>query len=129
MDERNQEKDQLRKQRGQHAEQLVAEHLQRHGFEILERNVTFRDGELDIVAAKGKVLAIVEVRMRMSHAFGHPVETISRSKQQKVVRATLRFLQRHGLFQRIIRFDVATVTGVGADAQLEYLEDAFDAGF
>ncbi len=126
MDEN--EKQLKRKQRGEHAEQLVVEHVERNGFVVIGRNVTFRDGELDIVAMKGDVLAFIEVRMRMSHRFGHPVETIDRSKRQKIIRAAMRFLQRHNLFRRIIRFDVATVTGVGSDAALEYLSDAFDAG-
>jgi putative endonuclease len=121
------EKQRERKKRGDGAEQLVVEHLERTGFVVIGRNVTFRDGELDIVAMKGEVLAFVEVRMRMSHRFGHPAETISRSKRQKIIRAALRFLQRHNLFQRVIRFDVATVTGIGSDAALEYLSDAFDA--
>jgi putative endonuclease len=124
----NNQRDVERKQRGNHAEQKVAEHLVRQGFVILARNVTFRDGELDIVASRGQTLAFVEVRMRASHAFGHPMETVSRSKQHKVIRAALRFLQRHQLFRKAIRFDVATLTGTGADASLEYITDAFDAG-
>ena len=42
-------------------ERLAAEHLERLGFRIVERNYRTRWGELDIVAFDGRVLAFCEV--------------------------------------------------------------------
>jgi putative endonuclease len=118
-----------RRARGDEGEQLVAEHLERQGFEVLSRNAHFRDGELDIVARRGEVLAFVEVRSRATAALACPLETVGPAKQRKVVRAAMRYLARHRLWQHAVRFDVAAVVGRGTAAQLTYVEAAFEAGF
>jgi putative endonuclease len=118
-----------RKQCGDAAEQLVVEHLERGGWRVRDRNVRCRHGELDVVAEKGDVLAIVEVRMRSTAMWGDPSETVMTSKQRKVVKAALEYCQRHRLFERVIRFDVASVVGRGRAGNVEYFEDAFQAWF
>jgi putative endonuclease len=118
-----------RRQRGDAAEQLVVEHLERSGYTVRARNVDCRVGELDIVAEKGGVLAIVEVRMRTTAVWGDPSQTVTWAKQQKVVRAAMTYLSRERLWGKQLRFDVASVVGRGKDAQVEYLEAAFEAGF
>ena len=37
-------------------------------------------------------------------------------------------VQRHRLFARVIRFDVASVIGRGRNGRVELITDAFDAG-
>ena len=41
--------------------EVVASILEKNGYEILETNWTFQKAEVDIIALKGKVLAVVEV--------------------------------------------------------------------
>jgi putative endonuclease len=113
---------------GDTAEQLTVEHLEREGYVIRDRNVLCRRGELDVVAEKGNVLAFVEVRMRSTAVWGDPSATVTHAKQRKVVLAALEYCQRHRLFERVIRFDVASVVGKGKTGQVEHLIDAFDAG-
>ena len=49
---------------GRRGEELAEAHLRAVGWTILERNVTFRGGELDIVARDGNELVVVEVLNR-----------------------------------------------------------------
>ena len=114
---------------GDAAEQLAVEHLEREGYVIRDRNVSCRRGELDVVAEKGDVLAFVEVRMRSTAVWGDPSMTVTYAKQRKVVLAAHEYCQRHRLFARVIRFDVASVVGKGRQGQVEHIVDAFDAGF
>lgn len=114
---------------GDEAEQLVAEQLVRDGYLIRDRNVICKRGELDVVAERGDVLAFVEVRMRASDVWGDPSATVSFTKQRKVVLAAHEYCQRHRLFERVIRFDVASVVGRGRFGRVEHLVDAFEAGF
>jgi putative endonuclease len=116
-----------RRARGAGGEQLVVEHLERSGWRVRDRNVHCRYGELDVVAERGDVLAFVEVRMRSSATWGDPSLSVSRSKQRKVVLAATEYCQRHRLFQRVIRFDVASVVGRGRAGHVELIEDAFEA--
>lgn len=111
------------------AEDLAVQHLQSSGYRIRDRNVPCRVGELDIVAEKGDVLVIVEVRMKSNDASGDPSETVLGMKQRRVVKATLYYLQQERLDDVVIRFDVIAVHGRGANATVEHIEDAFDAGF
>lgn len=114
---------------GDEAEQLAVEHLEREGYVIRDRNVSCRRGELDVVAEKGDVLAFVEVRMRSTAVWGDPSMTVTYAKQRKVVLAAHEYCQRHRLFARVIRFDVASVVGKGRKGHVEHIVDAFDAGF
>jgi putative endonuclease len=117
-----------KKQRGNQGEQLVVEYLERNGFHIRDRNISCRMGELDIVAEKKDTLAFVEVRMRSNDAFGIPSESVNSKKQRKVVLAATEYCQRLHLFNRMIRFDVASVVGRGRNGHVEYIANAFDAG-
>lgn len=117
-----------RRKSGDAAEQLVVEHLEREGWTIRDRNVLCRRGELDVVAEKGPVLAFVEVRMRSTAAWGDPSQTVTFGKQRKVVLAAHEYCQRHRLFARVIRFDVASVVGRGREGHVELIPDAFEAG-
>lgn len=118
-----------RRGRGDRAEDAAAAWLEAQGFRVVARNVRYRDGELDVVARRGDLVAFVEVRMRSHAAHGEPFETVSFGKQRRVVRAALRWLQRERLLDRVdVRFDVIAVTGRGPDARLLHLPGCFDAG-
>ena len=79
------------------------------------------------MAERDEVLSFVEVRMRTSAVFGTPSLSVSRVKQRKIALAALEYCQRHRLFQRVIRFDVASVIGRGRQTRVELIEDAFEA--
>lgn len=51
------------KKKGKAGEDLVAKHYESLWYEILARNYTFTDWELDIVAIKWDILAFVEVKV------------------------------------------------------------------
>ncbi len=120
----------LRRKTGDAAEDLAAAFLEKQGYQVLERNVLYRFGELDLVAKKDDVYCFVEVRMRSSLACGEPFLTVMSSKQRKVIRSAMKWLQREHLTDRVmVRFDVISIVGQGPRAKLEHLPGAFDAGF
>ena len=60
-------------------ERLAGEHLERAGYEIVERNFRCAAGELDIVAADARALVFCEVKTRVSGTRagpGAPLEAI-----------------------------------------------------
>ena len=113
---------------GQAAEDTAVSHLESLGYRLRDRNFHCRYGEVDVIVEKDDLVCFVEVRMRSHAAWGDPAHTVSFSKQRKVVRAALHYLFRHGLDDRMIRFDVITVVGRGDRAKVEHLPNAFDAG-
>jgi putative endonuclease len=114
---------------GRTAEQIAAEHLQRQGMEVLTRNFRRRNGELDIVARAGEVLAIVEVRTRSSDAFGGAAASIDGWKRHKIIRAAQQLLQQERELAKLrVRFDVIVVHDAdSAQPRVEWIQHAFEA--
>ncbi|HKD42324.1 MAG TPA: YraN family protein [Myxococcaceae bacterium] len=113
---------------GCEGEDATAQMLEAQGYAIRSRNFRCRYGELDLVAEKDGTLCFVEVRMRSTAIWGDPSNSISWSKQRRVVKAALHYLLAYGLHDKMIRFDVVSVIGRGRHAVLEHLPNAFDAG-
>ena len=97
----------LRQKRGQQAEAQALKFLTRQGLRLIEKNFTCRVGELDLIMKDRQgTLIFVEVRARESQAYGGAAASVTRGKQQKVVRAAQTFLQQNGLGDVACRFDV-----------------------
>jgi putative endonuclease len=106
---------------GDFGERLAAQWYERHGYDVLARNWRCREGEIDLVARKGRVLVVCEVKARRSEAFGGGFEAVTATKQARLRRLAARWLaeSRPGAVE--VRFDVVAVTG----ARVEVLEGAF----
>lgn len=100
---------------GRAGEERAARELRRRGFAVIERNWRCRVGEIDIVAARGGVLAIVEVKTRSSAAFGHPLEAIGRDKLHRLWRLAHLWAREHPEHARGRRLRVDAIALVGAD--------------
>ena len=51
---------------------------------MLARNWRCAQGEIDIIAAHGDHLAVIEVKTRRTAEFGHPFEAIDRRKRRRL---------------------------------------------
>ena len=80
---------------GQRGEALAWEYLGAQGYRLQQVNFRSAHSELDGVAYDGPVLCFIEVRCRRSTALGHPLETINRRKQARIVRAAGAYLEAH----------------------------------
>jgi putative endonuclease len=111
-------------------EQLAAEHLERLGFQIVERNFRTRFGELDIVAFDGTVLAFCEVKTRrFGPAGGVALEAVHPRKRRQVRRMAFSWLRERTdrPYARDLRFDAIGVTFDlrGRLVSIEHIESAF----
>ncbi len=114
-----------RRRLGVRAETLVAERYAGAGYTIEARNWSCRGGELDIVAARGRLLVFVEVRAHATDYLPSPTLTVSRAKQARVARAADRYLARRPTAARDIRFDVVGVRFTGQQPRFDVVENAF----
>jgi putative endonuclease len=113
--------------RGERAERIVADYLVANGYSILAQNLRLGSLEIDIVAQKGALVSVVEVRTRGETSFLSALATISKVKRARLLRAADRLWQRQ-LARRTdvdrVRIDVAAVYfGPGAP-RVEYIEGA-----
>lgn len=119
--------------RGQHAEQIAARHVERAGLSIVARNEHVAGGELDLIArghdGDADLLVFIEVRSRASDRHGDPLETIDAKKRAHLIRAATSYLQKNHLLERVaVRFDVISIVlPPNADPQIQWLKAAFEA--
>src|SRR5258707_14149618 len=95
-----------RQQSGRRAEELAAEFLRAHGFEILHRNYLRRLGELDLIARRAQLLVIAEGRTRPSAPFGGAAAGVDRRKQGRITPAASPLRQQGAALARLRRGSV-----------------------
>jgi putative endonuclease len=113
-----------RQRLGSAAEERAAQLLRQSGYEILLRNFHCRMGELDIVARRGGLLIIAEVRLRSSAKFGGAAASITPAKRARIVRAARFLLARQpSLAALAVRFDTLLLSS--SSGPIEWIEGAF----
>ncbi len=95
---------------GSRAERAAGRFLRRQGLRILKRNYSCPHGEIDIVAEEGGCVVFVEVRSTGSADPERPAASVDETKQRRLTRLALHFLQKHHLLDRPARFDVLAVS-------------------
>jgi len=96
------------RRRGQVAEWLCLWHLRLRGWQIVERRWRCPSGEIDILARRGKVLAVVEVKSRREVEAA--AAALAPRQRRRITRAAEAFLSsRPDLAQLDLRFDLMTV--------------------
>lgn len=116
-----------RKSLGQEGEAAAEQYLRRKGYRIVARNLRSPLGELDLVAEDGRVLVFVEVKARRTGAFGGAIYAVHQRKQEKLIQLAALYLARHHIKDRLCRFDVVLLQGVGdGPAQIEHIQNAFE---
>jgi putative endonuclease len=103
---------------GHFGESWAVAHLQRLGYQVIERNVRYRSGELDIVAHEGGDLVFVEVKCRRSSQYGSPEESISPRRFERLERAATEYLTRNDLHGSSVRLDLVALE-VGPDGRVD----------
>lgn len=112
---------------GRDGEAMAERWLHTQGLTTLARNYRCVFGEIDLIMEQDDILVFVEVRSRKHNRFGSPVETVTRSKQAKIMKTAQHYiLARHISDRRTIRFDIVGVTPA-ADEPIHWLAGAFDA--
>ncbi len=121
-------------------EAAVREHVAALKWLLVDYNVRWRDGELDVIALDRRTLVFIEVKtLRARHSTGRPAfspfESIGLRKQGQLRRLARRWLSEDLRRQHrdaelrfeSIRFDAFAVTVDRDDVvtSIEHLEDAF----
>ena len=109
---------------GKRSEIIASDFLKKKGYKILEVNYKNDIGEIDIIAKDGDYLVFVEVKSRLSGAFGHPFEAIDERKQQKIHAVASLYLVRNKKYGTNCRFDAISILGL-ENPEITHIIDAF----
>ncbi|MBT8285463.1 MAG: endonuclease [Flavobacteriaceae bacterium] len=109
---------------GRKGEDMAVNWLEKEGYTIKERNYRFGKAEIDIIAQKVGILAVVEVKMRR---FGHLrslADAVSLKKRSRLIKATDHYVITNNLDVEV-RFDIILILHSKDKYTLEHLEAAF----
>lgn len=111
---------------GEAAEKQANRYLQDKGLRLVDRNVRTPHGEIDLVMLDHDTMVFVEVRYRKSGRYGLAEETVTRGKQQKLIRSAQWFLQQNNEHSgRSCRFDLVAITGDNQAGDPNWITNAF----
>jgi putative endonuclease len=109
---------------GKFGEELAEGFLKQNGYTILETNWTFQKAEIDIIAQKENILAVVEVKTRSSIEFGLPQDFVKPRKIQLLVKAVNEYVVSNDL-DVAVRFDIIAIYKVDKEYKIDHIQEAF----
>ena len=94
---------------GKYGEDIAERFLKQKGYNIIVRNFSCRQGELDIIAENKEYLIFVEVKTRSNYLYGKPRDSVGKNKRRHMYKVAKYYLHIQGWEKRFVRFDVIEV--------------------
>lgn len=110
--------------KGRAGERDAESWLSSRGYRIVDRNVSRKTGEIDLIALDGDVLCFIEIKARANRSYGRAVESISLQKQKKLARTAASYLVSHP-HDGPCRFDVLAMDLEDGAWRFTLIRDAF----
>lgn len=116
---------------GSSIEAKVCAFLELNRLRCVQKNYRCRLGEIDLIMQDqdDQSLVFVEVRFRSRAQFGSATESVDWTKQRKLKRTALHYLQKHADAKQIARVDVIGVCNLAADTGESSDALELDSGF
>lgn len=83
--------------------------MENENYEIIERNFSCNQGEIDIIAKNKDEIVFVEVKTRTNRLYGKPREAVNYYKKIHILNTAKYYLYINDLYDNYIRFDVIEV--------------------
>lgn len=95
--------------KGRRAELRAEILLRLKGYQILARRFKSGQGEIDLIAKRGAVIAFIEVKFRADADAA--IESVGERQRRRILNAASAFIARHPKYAAITsRFDIMVVT-------------------
>jgi len=109
---------------GKKGEELAVNHLQKQGYDIIERNYRFDKAEVDIIAKQHSTLAVIEVKTRSNTDFGNPQDFVKPKQIKNLVKAIDRYITDNRLDVEV-RFDIIAIIKGKNQFDIKHIKNAF----
>ncbi len=113
-----------RSTKGKIAEELARDYLKNNGLRFIDKNFNSRYGEIDLIMQDQNSLVFIEVRYRKNQDYGGAKASVTFSKQQKIQKTALYYMQQKGR-EFNARFDVIAMSGENKNLTIEWIKNAF----
>ncbi|MCL2289629.1 MAG: YraN family protein [Bacteroidetes bacterium] len=113
-----------KQQFGRRGEELALAFYTGNKYTILEKNWQSNHLEVDIIAKNDEYIVFCEVKTRSGNAFGEPQQSVTKQKQQNIIRAANYYVLKHQI-KLEVRFDIIAIIFNGEGYNLEHIPFAF----
>ncbi|MGB5107244.1 MAG: YraN family protein [Candidatus Zixiibacteriota bacterium] len=113
------------RKKGEHYEEIAAQHLRGHGYDIIAQNYRSGRNEIDIICRRDNQLIFVEVKSSATDSFGDAAYKVNLTKQQSIIAAAQGYIQNANVSYESYRFDVIVIVDDRGEVALEHREAAF----
>lgn len=111
---------------GKMGEDIAVDHLEKQGYQILSCNYRCTFGEIDIIALDKDELVFIEVKTRTNTNYGLPYESVTKTKQQRIRKIAIHYVQEMHPSIYNFRFDVISILlKKGEACKIEIIKNAF----
>lgn len=114
-----------RSSKGKDAEKIACDHLKKNGLKLIEKNFNSRYGEIDLIMQHKNTLVFIEVRYRKNADYGGASVSITPSKQSKIRKTALYYMQLKGR-EFNTRIDVVAITQAKINVNNKHCKNALD---
>lgn len=119
-----------KKQIGDKGEYYAAKYLKKLKFEIIEKNFWTDFGEIDIIAENKDLILFVEVKTRHLNSDLRPSVSVTKTKQNKILKSAFYYLKLHSNDKQP-RLDIVEVFIDPRNLKcvsVNHIENAFEQG-
>ena len=113
---------------GEWGEQQASRYLRQQGYRLVVRNYRCPVGEIDLIVRINGLWVFVEVKTRVEGDRVDPTANVHPSKQRRLTRTAVYYLQHHRVTDPAVRFDVIAIVGQpGIEPTIDHYQAAFEA--
>ncbi len=112
------------REKGNQAENIAVQFLEDKGYKILQRNWYFHHYELDVIAQKDDILAVIEIKSLVRTTFQEPYQAVNSNKQKMILVAANAYIRQHHIDNEV-RFDIISILLEKKKPIIEHIENAF----
>lgn len=111
---------------GDYWEGVALRYLEKKGLKKIKRNYNCKVGEIDIIMTVNDILIFIEVKYRKNDDWVSAVESVTKSKQRKIIKAAQLYLLQNKKYKDWnCRFDVVSIQGNKENPEINWIEHAF----
>ena len=107
---------------GKEGEELARKYLESKNYKILDQNWRFRNLEIDLIAQKDNMIAIIEVKTR-SQSFSQISDLISKKKEENLLEAANAYMENQEEIMEC-RIDLVLIQKKQHKSDVIHIEDA-----
>lgn len=117
-----------RRAKGQQIEQACCQFLLDQKITIIAKNFYSKLGEIDLIGTEYQTLIFFEIRYRQQENYGSALESVTRSKQRRIIKTALFFLMKKPQYQHFTyRFDIIGASTYNNNLIFNWQKNAFQA--